>query len=124
MSGRKITPVVIDCDPGVDDAWAIISLLRGEEKFGIKLKAVTVVIGNTTVDNSSRNALLILETFNRLDVPVFVGSESALIRKPPRLSIHGKDGFSDVYDKKPDKSLVQEKSAVEALKDIIEEVSS
>lgn len=123
MTAEKVTPVVIDCDPGSDDAWAIISLLKSEEKFNLKLQAITVVNGNTSVDNSSRNALLILKTLNRLDVPVFIGAESSLLIKPGfYTNFHGKDGLSDVYDDKPSRDLIQSKHAVEALKDLIEKV--
>jgi inosine-uridine nucleoside N-ribohydrolase len=123
MSQKKVAPVVIDCDPGSDDAWAIISMLKCEERFNLKLKAITVANGNTSTENSSRNALLILKTLNRLDVPVFIGAESSLLVKPGYYpKFHGKDGFSDVYDDKPSRNLVQSKHAVEALKEIIESV--
>lgn len=123
MSQQEITPVIIDCDPGSDDAWAIISLLKCEERFGIKLKGITIANGNASVEKSSRNALLILKTFDRLDVPVFVGAESSLISKPGfYTNFHGKDGLSDVYDDKPAQDQVQSKHAVEALKDFIENV--
>lgn len=125
MSQQKATPVVIDCDPGSDDAWAIISLLKSEEKFNLKLKGITVVNGNTSVENGSRNALLLLKTLNRTDVPVFIGAESSLLSKKGfYTNFHGKDGFSDVYEDKPSQDLVQSQHAVEALKDFIERVRS
>lgn len=123
MTQPIFTPVVIDCDPGNDDAWAIIALLQSEEKYKIKVKAITIANGNTSVENSSRNVLLILKTLNRLDVPVFIGAESSLLIKPGYYpKFHGVDGFSNVYNEKPSKELVQKKHAIVALKEIIEEV--
>lgn len=60
----------MDCDSGNDDSWAIISLLKAEQKCDFKVIAITCVHGNTTVDHSSLNTLLVLRTLNRLDVPV------------------------------------------------------
>ena len=62
--------VIIDCDSGNDDSWAIISLLKAEQKCDFKVVAITHVNGNTTVDHSTLNTLLVLKSLNRLDVPV------------------------------------------------------
>ena len=120
---EKITPVIIDCDPGNDDAWAVITLVRKETDLNIKVKAITIANGNTSVKNGCQNILLVLKALKRLDIPVFAGAESSLLIKPnyyPRF--HGADGFKDVYHEKPSMDLVQKKHAVEALKDLIEEV--
>lgn len=117
--------VIIDCDSGNDDAWAIISLLRAEHKSNYKVLAITCVNGNTTVDHSSLNNLLILKTLNRLDVPVYKGAESSLIKNNEHFEpFHGLDGFGMIYDEKPNKELVMTKSAVIAIKDYIDEVRS
>lgn len=123
MAHQNFTPVVIDCDPGNDDAWALMTLIQSEKKYKIKVKGITVVNGNTSVENASLNVLLILKTLGRLDVPVFTGAGSPLLIKPDYYpTFHGKDGFSDVYDDKPSSDLIQKKHAVDALKDFIEEV--
>lgn len=123
MSSKKLIPIVVDCDTGIDDAWSIISLLKNEEKFNLKLLGITLVNGNTSLNNSIQNSLLILKTFNRLDIPVYAGAESAIISKNGFYSyFHGRDGFADVYTDKPSRDLAQKKHAVEALKDMIEEV--
>jgi inosine-uridine nucleoside N-ribohydrolase len=62
MSKRK---VVIDCDPGNDDAVAIFMALSDPE---IDVKAITCVEGNTRVRQTGLNALRALEAANRLDV--------------------------------------------------------
>lgn len=121
MSEQK---VVIDCDPGNDDAWAIISLLKCEKEMNVKVMGITVANGNTSVENGCRNVLLVLKTLGRLDVPVYAGAESSLLIKPDyKASFHGEDGFSDVYQDKPSLDLVQKKHAVEGLKDLIYRVS-
>lgn len=104
------------------DTWAIISLIKSEEKFNIKIVAITICNGNTSVDHSSLNALLILEKFNRPDIPVFVGCNSSLIRKSHYPKYHGEDGLQNCYPTKPDVSLLQKKNAVFALAEIIEQV--
>lgn len=119
----KTTPIVIDCDPGSDDVWAIITLLKSEEKFNIKVLGITVASGNTSAANGSRNALLALKKLNRLDVPIFVGAESSLLVKSSQHNFFGSDGLSDLYDDKPGLELAQPKHAVDALKEFIEEVS-
>lgn len=125
MAQPKITPVVIDCDPGSDDAWAIILLLKSEKKFNFKVVGITVAAGNTSAENGSRNALMVLKHLDRLDVPVFVGAESSLLIKPGYSPIFfGSDGLADVYEDKPSKNLLQAKHAVDALKDFINDVRS
>lgn len=117
--------IVIDCDAGNDDAWAIISLLRAEHKSNYKVLGITCVNGNTKVEHSSLNTLLVLKTLDRLDVPVFEGATESLIRNKQHYEpFHGADGFGMVYtpEEKPSKDLVQKKHAVQALKDFIDEV--
>lgn len=62
--------VIIDCDSGNDDSWAIISLLKAEKKCDYQVIAITHVDGNTTVDHSTLNTLMVLKSLNRLDIPV------------------------------------------------------
>lgn len=118
--------VIVDCDTGNDDAWAIISLLRAEEKLKYKVIAITCVNGNTTVDHSAQNSLLVLQTLDRLnDIPVYKGAEAVLIKNiEEHEPFHGIDGFGMVYSDKPAKELIQEKHAVQAFKDYIDEVRS
>lgn len=71
--------VIVDCDSGNDDAWAIISLLKAEHKCNYKVIAITCVNGNTSVDHSSLNTLMILKTLNRLDVPVNIKTITFLV---------------------------------------------
>ena len=81
--------VVLDCDPGIDDAFAIMCALRFCE-----LEAVTTVSGNVPVQATTRNALYLLELAGRSDIPVFRGAEQPL-RVPPAFAddVHGSSGL-------------------------------
>ena len=62
--------MILDTDPGIDDAMAILFALR---RPGIRLEALTTVFGNTDVDTATVNALRILELAGRSDIPVGIG---------------------------------------------------
>ena len=85
------TPVVMDCDPGHDDAIAILLALSSPE---IELRGVVSVAGNQTIDKTTRNALKILELVDRSDIPVVRGAEAPLkrrLRTAPH--VHGESGM-------------------------------
>ena len=63
-------PIIIDCDPGQDDAVAILLALASPEE--IELVAITTVAGNVSLDLTSRNARRICELAARPDIPVYV----------------------------------------------------
>lgn len=69
--------VILDTDPGIDDALAILLLSASPE---IKLEAITVTHGNTTVDKCSRNALQLVE-LAKLAVPVAKGASEPLVKE-------------------------------------------
>lgn len=73
----KPIPVILDCDPGHDDAIALVMAHRSP---AIDLLAVTTVCGNAPLDKTTANALRILEFIGAGDVPVGVGCESPLAR--------------------------------------------
>lgn len=85
------TPVIIDCDPGHDDAIALFLALASEE---LDVRAVTTVAGNSTLDKTTRNALGVMELTGRRDVPIAVGADQPL-RRPLVIaeSIHGTSGL-------------------------------
>jgi pyrimidine-specific ribonucleoside hydrolase len=85
------TPIVIDCDPGHDDAIAILLALASPE---VELRGITTVAGNQTLDKTTRNALKVLELARRTDVPVAVGADKPL-RRPLRTAahVHGESGL-------------------------------
>src|SRR3954453_13789551 len=72
------TPVIIDCDPGHDDAMALLLALASPE---LELVAVTTVAGNQTLDKVTANAIRVLDVVEAHDIPVAAGGG----RPPPDL---------------------------------------
>jgi inosine-uridine nucleoside N-ribohydrolase len=85
-------PIVIDCDPGHDDAIAILLALASPNE--VDLIGVTTVAGNQTLDKTTRNALVTLEVGGRPDIPVAAGADAPL-RRPLRTAahVHGETGL-------------------------------
>lgn len=75
---EKRIPVIIDCDPGHDDAMAILWALAAPE---LEVLAVTTVAGNQTIEKVTNNAIKVLTKAGRLDIPVAMGARQPLIRK-------------------------------------------
>ena len=85
------TPIVIDCDPGHDDAFAIMLALASPE---VELRAITTVAGNQTLDKTTRNALKVLELVDRTDIPVCAGADRPLTRElRTAANVHGESGL-------------------------------
>lgn len=81
---------IVDTDPGVDDAAAIISVVR---LGGLELVGLTTVYGNATVECTTRNALTLVELLGA-SLPVYRGVERPLLAPPPPVpAIHGAGGF-------------------------------
>src|SRR5919197_412506 len=86
--------VIIDTDPGIDDAAALLLALAAPE---LAVDAVTTVYGNGTIEQSTRNALIILETAGRGDIPVYQGAAKPLLGGPHFAHhVHGNDAFGDM----------------------------
>jgi inosine-uridine nucleoside N-ribohydrolase len=84
-------PIVIDCDPGHDDAIAILLALASPE---VELRGVTTVAGNQTLDKTTRNALKVLELAGRRDIPVAAGADRPLRRElRTAANVHGESGL-------------------------------
>ena len=84
-------PIILDCDPGHDDAIALLLAVASPE---VELIGVTTVAGNQTVDKTTSNALRILELVGRQDIPVFRGAERPLIRpQDVAAHVHGESGL-------------------------------
>src|SRR5579885_1053353 len=92
--------IIIDCDPGHDDAIAILLAAHHPD---IALQAITTVAGNQSVEKTTRNALKVCSLANIRDVPVARGMERPLVR-PPRFSpeIHGESGLDGPDVPEPD----------------------
>jgi len=82
--------IILDCDPGVDDALAIVYAHGAPE---LDLVGITTVAGNVALDKTTANALRVRE-FLRADVPVTAGSAVPLVRPPSSAPhVHGADGL-------------------------------
>src|SRR5215211_6658090 len=89
-------PFILDTDPGIDDAMALLFALASPE---LELLAVTTVFGNAAVEQTTQNALRILEVGGRTDIPVAMGAGRPLVRTPEASdpSIHGSDGLGGAF---------------------------
>ena len=84
-------PVILDCDPGHDDAIALLLALASPE---VELLAVTTVHGNQTLEKTTANALRVLEFAGRPDVQVAAGAARPLTREPKVADhVHGESGL-------------------------------
>jgi purine nucleosidase len=88
MAGK---PIIIDCDPGVDDAIALMLALKSPE---LAVQAITVVAGNVPLALTQRNARQICELLGRSDVPIYAGCPRPLVRSLITAEdIHGRTGL-------------------------------
>lgn len=86
--------IIIDTDPGQDDALTILLALASPE---IELLGVTTVAGNVPVAQTTENALKTLDLVGRADIPVHAGADRPLLRPGVTAThVHGKTGFEGV----------------------------
>jgi inosine-uridine nucleoside N-ribohydrolase len=84
-------PILLDCDPGHDDAIALLLALASPE---VELLGITTVAGNQTLDKTTANALKILEFVGRTEIPVAAGAARPLVREPYVAAyVHGETGM-------------------------------
>lgn len=92
MDKRK---VIIDCDPGIDDALAIILALKSKE---IEVVGITTVSGNVESLQGAKNALKVLKLLGRLDIPVYLGESKPIKRElVTAQDTHGEDGLGETF---------------------------
>ena len=85
------TRIVLDCDPGHDDAIAMLLALASPE---VELLGVTTVHGNQTIEKTTLNALKMLELAGRSDIPVARGADRPLVRELVIADhVHGDSGL-------------------------------
>ena len=85
------TPIILDCDPGHDDAIALLLALGSPE---LELLGVTTTFGNQTLEKTTANALRVLELAGRTDVPVASGASEPLARDlVVAAHVHGESGL-------------------------------
>lgn len=100
--------VIIDCDPGTDDAFAIMLFLYGDKIGLLKIEGFVIVTGNTDVENGARNLIRLLEIAERTDIPVYRGSDQNILFSKRAEPYHGDDGFGDLqWNNEPNMCLVK-----------------
>jgi len=104
--------VLLDCDPGHDDAIALLLALASPE---VELLGVTTVAGNQTLDKTTANAIRVLELAGRAEVPVAAGADRPLVReRSVAANVHGETGL-DGPDLPPPQGAPVEAHAVDFL---------
>ena len=90
----KKIPLLIDTDPGVDDALALLMAFNDTRHDVVGL---TIAAGNVGLEHTVRNALKVCEVAGRADVPVYAGCPQPLLHPSVDAAhVHGIDGFGDV----------------------------
>jgi purine nucleosidase len=108
-------PIIIDTDPGIDDALALFLACASPE---LEIRAVTAVAGNVGIDRTTRNAAALLALAGKPDVPVYRGAEKPLVGSWGTIEdIHGQNGIGGV--ELPDAPQGSRGPAVDALIDLL-----
>lgn len=107
MTAQKI---IIDTDPGIDDAMAIFFALNSPE---LELIGLTTIFGNGFTDLTTINALRLLEIAGRSDIPVAVGAAQPLADhfSEPGVVVHGDDGQGNLHLSPPTTKPVEQNAA-------------
>ncbi len=85
--------LILDTDPGVDDAMALLLAIKSE-RFDVQ--AITTVCGNATIEDVTRNARFVLEQLGRTDIPIYSGSATPLERALEISVVHGASGLGRI----------------------------
>lgn len=107
-------PLLIDTDPGVDDALALLMAFADQRH---EVVALTIAAGNVGLEHTVRNALTLCEVVGRDDVPVFAGSPDPLLHPSVDAAhVHGRDGYGDVGLPPPRRTAEDEHAALAILR--------
>jgi len=111
--------LIIDTDPGIDDAMALCFLSVAQD---LEIRAITTVFGNAAVAVTTANAALLCERFG-IKAPIHPGADSPLLRArgPSPVHVHGEDGLGDVQ---PDRSRVSSVSSISAAAAIVDQINA
>jgi inosine-uridine nucleoside N-ribohydrolase len=108
-SDRGPSRVIIDTDPGVDDALALLLAMRSPE---LKIEAITPVAGNVPLDLTLPNALRMVEIAGRTDIPVAAGAKGPLLRRLVTAAyVHGENGLGGAVFPEPKMKPVTQSAA-------------
>lgn len=125
QSGGMATKIILDCDPGHDDAVAILLALAAPEH--VEVLGLTVVGGNVPLQGTVTNALRILMLANREEVAVYAGCPRPLVREMVTAEhVHGESGLDTASGEllAVPKTTVREKHAVNYIIDTIRQSES
>lgn len=107
-------PLLIDTDPGVDDALALLMAFNDARH---EIVGLTIAAGNVGLQYTVRNALKLCEVAGRADIPVFAGAPAPLLHPSPDAGyVHGQDGFGDVGFAPPMRQAEDEHAALAILR--------
>lgn len=93
--------IIIDCDPGQDDAINLFLALPKEANPAYEILAITAVAGNVGLEKTERNARLLCELTGRTDIPVYAGCDAPLkYTLATAEEVHGREGLEgvDIYE--------------------------
>jgi len=86
--------VIFDCDPGLDDALALLLAIASDD---LEILAVTTIAGNSTIDNTTQNVLDLLQFYGRPDIPVARGNANPILGNfSMGAHVHGQRGIGSV----------------------------
>ena len=118
LASGKPRRIIIDTDPGIDDAMAIFLALRSPE---LQVEAITPVCGNVPLELTLPNALRLVEIAGRTDIPVAAGASHPLVRRLITSGhVHGVNGLAGVDFPEPKIKPVHE-TAPEIIRRIVRE---
>ena len=112
-------PLIVDTDPGVDDAYALTVALTDPE---VDVLAVSTVFGNVPVDTTTGNARRLLGLLDRLDVPLGQGAARPLVHPAPESAVlvHGHDGLGGRAEDFGEPGDVEVRRAVDVMAEALE----
>src|SRR3982750_3296518 len=107
--GASARRVIIDTDPGVDDAFALLLAMRSPE---LKIEGLTPVAGNVPLELTLPNALRMVEIAGRTDIPVAAGAKVPLVRRLVTAEYaHGENGLGGAVFPNPTTKPIEEPAA-------------
>lgn len=112
------TPIILDCDPGIDDAYAIAYALSNE---ALDVKLITSVSGNVSIDTTTKNAQLLAGLCNG-NVKICKGANKPLVGNHVFADdVHGVNGLGGYEFKTPVMAPLSEESAVDAMAKVLQD---
>lgn len=104
-------PIIIDCDPGQDDAINLFLAFAARDK--VDILGITTVAGNSTLEKVQRNARILCEMSGQTDIPVYAGCDAPLVLPLATAEeVHGDEGLNGIEIYKP-KMALQKQHAVD-----------